>query len=129
MLAYLKLVMPTLQVIDHVILSHPRTDHVELMPDVLRTYDVLNVWDSGRLNDVCGYRYLLTAIRDKPTIQYHNALQDFGIKDYTFTAKQCDESLPAATIRVPLSSRIATGVPISLGASATMTLLYADGAQ
>jgi len=34
-LAYLKSVRPDLTTLDHVILSHPHKDHVELLPDVL----------------------------------------------------------------------------------------------
>ena len=47
-LAYLAKVRPDLKVIDHVILSHPHKDHVEMMDDVFETYEVRNVWDFGR---------------------------------------------------------------------------------
>jgi competence protein ComEC len=128
-LAYLKLVVPTLQAIDHIILSHPHTDHAELMGDLFAAYQVRSVWDSGRLHDICGYRYFLTAIRDEPGVQYHNALQDGGTRDYAFAAKRCDTPLPAETVRVALASRMTTDAPIPLGQQATMTILYADGAK
>jgi beta-lactamase superfamily II metal-dependent hydrolase len=50
MLAYLKAVAPTLTTIDHLILSHPHQDHVELLADLFAAYDVRQVWDSGRIN-------------------------------------------------------------------------------
>jgi glyoxylase-like metal-dependent hydrolase (beta-lactamase superfamily II) len=40
LLAYLRAVRPDLQRIDHVILSHPHQDHVELLPDILIVYTV-----------------------------------------------------------------------------------------
>src|SRR5262249_22325110 len=40
MLAYLKLVKPDLKVIDHLILSYPHRDHVELLPDLFGAYQV-----------------------------------------------------------------------------------------
>ncbi len=47
MLADIRAVAPTLAVIDHVILSHPHRDHVELLPDLFAAYQVRQVWDSG----------------------------------------------------------------------------------
>lgn len=127
MVAYLKAVAPALTTIDHLILSHPHRDHVELLPDVLAAYRVRQVWDSGRLNDICGYRAFLTAVRDEPGVQYHNALQAFGTAKYTFAGKRCyGVNLPAETIQIPLGSRI-DNAPIALGANAAMTILHADG--
>ena len=40
--------------------------------------------DSGRINDICGYRAFLTAVREEPNVAYHNALQDLGTRDYPF---------------------------------------------
>jgi competence protein ComEC len=80
MLAFMQVAAPTLTTIDHMILSHPHRDHVELLPDLLANYSVRQVWDSGRINDICGYRAFLTAVRDEPGVQYHNALQDFGTR-------------------------------------------------
>ena len=130
MLAYLKLVAPALSTIDHVVLSHPHTDHVLLLADLFGAYSVLQVWDSGRLNDVCGYRAFLTAVRGEPSVQYHNALQDFGMRDYAFVKKMCGGvQLGAEILRLTLSSVIATGSPITLGEDATMTILHANGSS
>ena len=66
MLAFLKVAAPALTTIDELILSHPHRDHVELLPDLFAAYQVRQVWDSGRVNDICGYRAFLTAVRDAP---------------------------------------------------------------
>ena len=129
MLAYLKAVAPTMTTINYLILSHPHRDHVELLPDLFAAYQVREVWDSGRLNDICGYRAFLKAIHDNETgVKYHNALQDFGMSRYSFAATSCyGQSLPAETITLNLDSRI-TNTPITLGEDASMTILHADGA-
>ena len=129
MLAFLRAFAPTLTVVDHMILSHPHQDHVELLPDLLAAYQVKHVWDSGRLHDICGYRAFLTAVRDEPGLQYHNALQAFGTRDYAFGQKRCyGVMLPPASIRLSPSSRI-DEAPIPLGKGASMKILHADGAQ
>jgi beta-lactamase superfamily II metal-dependent hydrolase len=128
MLAYMHAVAPSLMTIDHLILSHPHRDHVELLPDLFASYEVREVWDSGRINDICGYRDFLTAVRDEPGISYHNALQDFGTRDYAFAATKCyGTALPAAVLHLTQASRI-NNVPITLGQSASMIILHADGA-
>ena len=127
LLAYLRAVAPTLTTIDHVILSHPHRDHVELLRDLFETYQIAQVWDSGRIHDVCGYRAFLSAVHDEPGVAYHNALQDFGTRDYPFAAKNCyGEELPATTLHLQQASRI-TEAPIVLGQNASMTILHADG--
>ena len=70
------------------VLSHPHRDHVELLPDFLRR-TCREVWDAGRVNDICGYRAFLTAVREEVGLQYHNALQAFGFRDYPLVAKTC----------------------------------------
>jgi glyoxylase-like metal-dependent hydrolase (beta-lactamase superfamily II) len=89
MLAYMKAVAPTLTTLDHVVLSHPHRDHVELLPDLFTAYHVKEVWDSGRVNDICGYRAFIQAVHDDVGVRYHNALQAFGTKDYAFGASPC----------------------------------------
>ena len=127
-LSYMKAVAPSLTTIDQLILSHPHRDHVELLPDLFEAYQVRQVWDSGRVNDICGYRAFVTAVRDEPGIQYHNALQDFGTQGFSFAATTCyGQALPSEVIQLPLSSRI-TETPIVLGQNASMTILHADGA-
>ena len=128
-LAFIRAVAPTLSTIDYMILSHPHRDHVELLPDLFAAYEVRQVWDSGRVNDICGYRAFLKAIRSKPGIQYHNALQDFGTQDFSFKQTTCyGQPLQEEVVQLPLSSRI-NETPIALGASASMKILHADGSS
>jgi competence protein ComEC len=89
LLAFLKTVSADTTWIDHVILSHPHRDHVELLPDVFAAYQVRQVWDSGRINDICGYRAFLTSVREEQGVVYHNALQAFGTLGYPFAPKRC----------------------------------------
>jgi beta-lactamase superfamily II metal-dependent hydrolase len=127
LLAYVRAVAPTLTTIDHVILSHPHRDHVELLPDLFAAYQINEVWDSGRVHDICGYRAFLTAVSDEPGVLYHNALQDFGMRDYAFGAKTCyGESLPPALLPLLHASRITTAF-VPLGEDASLTFLHADG--
>jgi beta-lactamase superfamily II metal-dependent hydrolase len=123
MLAFIKAVAPTTTALDHVILSHPHTDHVLLLADLFAAYQVRQVWDSGRLNPICGYRTFVQAIHDEPGVKYHNALHDFGTQDFAFPLDACGA---AVTITLALSSVITT-TPITLGQNATMTILHADG--
>jgi beta-lactamase superfamily II metal-dependent hydrolase len=128
MLAYIKTVAPTLTTIDDLILSHPHRDHVELLADLFAAYQVREVWDSGRMNDICGYRAFISAVHDEPGVEYHNATQDSGSEDYSFAAKPCyGQALPAEVVHMQLATRI-NQVPVPLGHSASMTFLHADGA-
>jgi competence protein ComEC len=129
MLAFMRSAAPSLTRIDHVVLSHPHTDHVLLLPDLFAEYEVGEVWDSGRVNDICGYRAFIEAVRTEPGVAYHTAVQNGGTRNYTFTEKQCGGDggkLPAVTLPVSLSTVI-DNAPIPLGEAASMTVLYADG--
>jgi len=126
-IAFLHKVRPDLHRLDHVILSHPHRDHVELLPDVIDQYQVGDVWDSGRVNPICGYRLFLQEIAAHPSIVYHNALAGGGEDDAPFPAQKCyGQDLPAGTVNVKQGSQI-TMSPVRLGDSATMTILHADG--
>lgn len=123
MLAYIKAVAPGLTTINHVILSHPHRDHVQLMAELFGAFQVNEVWDSGALNPICAYRAFLAAVRDEPGAQYHTAAQNFGTQDFTFTNADCAE-----VVHVTHASSITTGSPVQLGQGASMTFLYVDGA-
>ena len=124
-MAYLKWAAPKLKKIDHVILSHPHRDHVEMLADVIAGYEVANVWDSGAINPICGYRRFIQAVADKPTIAYHTGANDEGAHAVNFGKVVC--SLPP-TVSVTHASRIIEGSPVSLGRKAQMTILHVDGA-
>ena len=76
MLAFMRAAAPTLNRIDHLVLSHPHTDHVSLMPDLLTAYEVRHVYDSGRLNDICGYRLFFAAVRARSDSRIHLPRRD-----------------------------------------------------
>jgi competence protein ComEC len=129
LIAYLKTLTPSLTRIDDIILSHPHRDHVELLPDVLRGFQIGQVWNSGAYNDICGYRHFLEAIADQPSIQYHTANNDAGPETVTLEAKRCygtDEA--TRTLSLVHGGRISDS-PVPLGQGASMTFLYADGSK
>lgn len=77
LLAFLRAAYPNLTRLDHVILSHPHRDHVELLPDVMAAYTIGNVWDAGAINDICGYRAFIDAVVTR-NLTYHNAHYNLG---------------------------------------------------
>lgn len=128
-IAYLQSLAPPVTRIDHLLLSHPHRDHVELMPDVLGALEVKNVWDSGAYNNICGYRQLLRAVVTEPGVSYRTAARDAGNAQVELPAKKCysvDE--PAAMITIPYKARIGDA-PQPLGANASMQVLHADGSK
>lgn len=127
--AYLRHARPSLTTIDHVILSHPHRDHVELLPDVLASYTIGNVWDSGATNPICSYRAFLRQIRTRQ-IPYHDAHQEVGSHAVPLAQKNCYGVAEAPeTLTIPHASRIVEGAPIPLGTSATLTFLHADASD
>lgn len=127
--AYLRAIRPDLTVIDHLILSHPHRDHVELLPDVFDAYRVRQVWDSGRLNPTCGYYNFLQRISVEAGVVYHDALAGHGVHMATFPSGLCrDPQRLERSVLIPEGDRIAS-TPISLGPNASMTFLHADGSQ
>lgn len=127
--AYLRHVRPSLTSIDHVILSHPHRDHVELLPDVLGSYTIGNVWDSGATNPICSYRAFLRIIRARQ-IPYHDAHETTGPHSVPLGQKTCYSEVEAAeTVVIPHASRIVEGAPIPLGSGATLTFLHATAAD
>lgn len=128
-IAYLKTVKPHLQSLDHVILSHPHRDHVELMPDVVTRLKPREIWNSGAYNDICGYRNFLLAIAADPSVQYHTATRDAGSELVELTKASCyGVEQPQQTVTVKHAKRI-TNEKIELGKGASMTFLYADGSK
>jgi competence protein ComEC len=128
-LAYLHAVRPDLRAIDHLFLSHPHEDHDAMIDDVLTTYDVRNVWDSGSFNNACAYHAFLDAVAAEPGVAYHDALGSGGTHDASFTAStsKCHGAVRTAAVHVPRAGQIAIGTAIPLGAGARMTILHADG--
>lgn len=109
--------------IDHVILSHPHTDHVELLPDVISSYEVAHIWDSGAVNPVCGYRRFLAAAAASEAV-YHSAARAEGSRRIDFGKSVC--AMPASQ-KLKHGEQIREAARISLGKRATMTFLHVDG--
>jgi len=125
-LAYLRLVAPGLSTLNHIILSHPHKDHLELLPDVISQFAVGDVWDSGsRGNLTCGYWSFLQAIVAKPSIRYHTVLNDGGSEPVALGTADCP-SAPIRSITIQHAERI-DSPPLTLGTGATMEFLHADG--
>lgn len=127
LIAYFRKAWPGITRIDHVVLSHPHKDHVELLGDVISQFEVGHLWDSGRFNDICGYRALLDAASKENGLIYHNALAS-GARTVRFKKRTCaGRPQLNEVIELRSSELIQTGVPVQLGQGAVMTVLYADG--
>lgn len=122
--SYLRAAEPDRRSLQHVLLSHPHRDHVELLADVVLDYDVENVWEPGVVNPICGYRRFLEAIAQRPAIAYHTAAFDAGEHTIDFEKEVC--KLPA-TVTVTHAARAKENVPIELGFRSSMRLLHVDG--
>ena len=106
--------------IDHVFLSHPHEDHVAMLDEVLRCYDVKNVWDSGDNNARSTYSDFLRAVSAESGVIYHNAA---GLR-----AGQRMQAFGGGTIALP-SRVVAMGEndEVRLGARASLRFLHVDG--
>lgn len=122
--SYLRADEPDRKSLQHVLLSHPHRDHVELLADVVLDYQVEHVWEPGVVNPICGYRRFLEAISQRPEIAYHTAAFDSGSHTIDFGKEIC--KLPA-TVSVTHAARARENVAIDLGWRASMRLLHVDG--
>ena len=115
-IAYLKTLQPPLEKLDHVILSHPHRDHVELLADVITRFKPNEVWNSGAFNNICGYRNFLLAIAANPSMTYHTASFDSGTEDVPLEEKKCyGDDQPKQTVALKHGQRISAGESIALG--------------
>jgi beta-lactamase superfamily II metal-dependent hydrolase len=64
--AYIAKVRPGLKTIDHLILSHPHKDHLQLLPEIFDRFVVHNVWNSGAINKAQGYCRFLRKVMAEP---------------------------------------------------------------
>lgn len=130
LVAYIKSAYPNLTRIDHLILSHPHRDHVELLPDVINSLDIGDVWDSGAVNDICGYRAFIDAVLVK-TPTYHTAMHNHGIHIINFSK---DTGSCYGSPRIQKDVEVNHGSiigeqPITLGHGASMRFLYTSGTK
>jgi len=118
--AYLALAAPTLRRIDHLILSHPHRDHMELLADVFEDYEIGTVWDSGVINNTSGYARFVAAVSKEPGVVYRTAAREAGM--HTITVSRSSLSLAHG----PMIDTDEV-VPLGAGEAATMKILHADG--
>ena len=119
-LAYILAARPDVSTIDHLVLSHPHKDHLELLPDVFRKFSVRHVWDSGAVNKTRGYCRFLQSVAAEPGVQYHNAIGTGGTHRVTFAGKTC-----SGEVVLPQADMM-TLAPVQLGGATTMSILYRD---
>jgi beta-lactamase superfamily II metal-dependent hydrolase len=130
LMAYLNAIgFPPGSTIDHLVLSHPHRDHVELLADVVNQYTVSNVWDSGGMNDTKGYHCFIRAVAAKAragTLTYNTAAERCRL---VFENAACDtEAMPdRITIRNGQTFTASPTAPkvVYLGVNARMRILFA----
>jgi competence protein ComEC len=114
--AYIKTASPTLKVLNHLVLSHPHKDHVELLPDIFDQFEIKNVWDSGTVNLTVGYCKFLSKVSQEVGVKYHDAISSGQI--HSVPCKAGDVSIREAEQM--------SDSPVTLGQNAKMTILYRD---
>lgn len=115
-LAYIKAVSLTLKILNHLVLSHPHKDHVELLPDVFDKFEIKNVWDSGTVNLTRGYCNFLSKVSQEVGVKYHDAISSGQVRSV---------ACKAGVVSVKQAEQM-TATPVPLGQNAKMTILYRD---
>ncbi|MBP8232857.1 MAG: MBL fold metallo-hydrolase [Rhizorhabdus sp.] len=116
--AYINKVRPGLTTIDHLVLSHPHKDHLQLLPDVFDRYKIRNVWNSGAINKTQGYCRFLRKVAAETGVQYHDAISSSGAYQASFSGSSC-----SGTVSIPRAAMM-TAAPVQLGSGARMSILY-----
>jgi beta-lactamase superfamily II metal-dependent hydrolase len=107
--------------IDHLFLSHPHDDHVAMLDDVVRCYDIGTVWDPGDPYPSVAYANFLKAIADTGVQAYRTAASVPANR--TVTVSGTAIAIPAS---IPWT-QFAENDQATLGAGASLKVLYADG--
>lgn len=105
--------------IDHVVLSHAHEDHFSFLPEVLRCFEVRNLWDSGYVPGSTRYRALIAALATVEHITYHTL--GGPPPDRTVGSAPQAVTLPASVKWTPFGEHDA----IPLGKDATLRFLAA----
>lgn len=92
--------------LDHVVLSHPHSEHANMLAGVLGCYDVDNLWDVGRRSPAKAYKQLMKAAAAEDGLTVHTVAK---IENAPARWEQFEE-----------------GTVIQLGEGATATVLHAD---
>lgn len=118
--AYIRAARPGITRIDHLILSHPHKDHLQLMPAVFSSFQIGDIWDSGRVNKTDGYCHFLKAAMAEAGARYHDAISSNSTRNVTFTGSGCNGTV---TVR---QAAMMTEAPIALGSDGVLRFLYRD---
>lgn len=125
-LAFVKATLPAGKRVDHVVLSHPHRDHVELLPDVLRAFPPREVWEPGIMNPICGYVRFLEAVRDTKSV-HHTAAFAPGAHDVDPGKAVCTttQGVRGGVLGLRHDTQITKGLRVPLGSEAQMVFLFA----
>ena len=104
----------------HVVLSHAHLDHGSYLADVLACYDVVNVWDTGAINDTEFYLAFLKAVAAEVGVTYHTVAGPSANRGITVAGQTV--TLPVKTKWVSFSE----GTRVALDDAAAFAVLYAD---
>lgn len=115
-LAYIKAVNPALKILNHLVLSHPHKDHVELFPDIFDKFEIKNVWDSGTVNLTRGYCNFLSKVTQEVGVKYHDAISSGQVRSV---------ACKVGVVSIKQAEQM-TATPVPLGQNAKMTILYRD---
>ncbi|MEQ9561185.1 MAG: MBL fold metallo-hydrolase, partial [Woeseiaceae bacterium] len=114
--------VPGTTTIDHLLISHAHRDHISMLPGLLQSVQVTNIWDSGVVYASCTYQTLLEGIAGEGS-NYHTAVHDIGQDDIQFN-QTCSNT--GSSVNMTFASRMSTGT-IQLGNNASMIFLHVDG--
>lgn len=108
--------------VDHVILSHPHSEHASMLAGVVDRWQVRNLWDVGIVHPVRAYRELWRA-----------AAAERGITVHTVRTPPSDRILRIGRSRVFVPQTVGwdqfgEGKVVELGEGARFTVLHADAA-
>lgn len=122
--SYLETIAPDMTTIDHLIISHPHEDHIEMMPELLEDYVVEDIWDSGVPYKSCIYEKVLEHIEAEGAA-YHTATHHNERETVLFTAN-CAST--GDSVRLQYGTRMEPGT-VPLGNAASMSILHVDASK
>jgi competence protein ComEC len=115
--------------IDHLFLSHPHNDHNSMLADVVRCYDVKNVWDSGDPYASAVYAKFLNAVAAEPGVRYHTAAQ-CSVSKSCPDLKAMSEKIGDSDVSIPAREGFTDrDAVVQLDDHATFKILHADATE